>query len=469
MIQQGGALALLVVGVTAVFLPGSLVPDTLDMCNQAVTDHYSDWHSPILAGVWGFFDPPPELIFATQNIAFVSALYLLLARRLRGWAAVGTTWLITLLPTTLGWLGHIGKDQWFVPAFLFGIGLLARVRSARSERARTILFLAACGFLWLAVAARQNAIVPAGLVLLAAGPVRVPRSHGGHRAVRAAKRVAIAGGIVIVILITQVAWTAMVVRPEKTAPQQATFQFDLAALSARTGELLLPRSSLQPSATLEDVISHLTLKEGGGNALFFEPDSPLVFMIDDPAVQDELARAWREAILDHPIAYLRHRLAFTSALLGLSAPYPHGALIDDGSRPESFGMRCPLHERYFPALYSPVSSGLKDLESTNLVRGWWVVIAMIAAAAALGWRDMEARMLVVAGLGSLATFAAFGIGPAFRYFWFSTICTVVLVALVLERASRRAAPGRDGPRRSSPDTERSEEPDRADRPAVHPR
>jgi hypothetical protein len=421
----------LAAGVTAVFLPGSLVPDSLDMCNQAVTDRYTDWHSPIFAGAWGLFDIPAELIFAAQNVAFVSAVYTLLARRLRPWPAVAATWTITLFPTTLGWLGHVGKDQWFVPAFLWGLALLSRTTDARSERARMLFFLGACGSFWLAVAARQNAILPATLVMLVAGPVAPLRPRRGGRATRIARRLAAAGAFAVVVLATQAIWVQTVVQPAKTFPQQPTYQFDLAALSVRTGELLLPRSSLKAGTTLEDVTSHLTLKGGGGNALFFEPDSPVIFRIEDPEIQDELARAWREAILRHPREYALHRLAFASALLGLSAPYPAGALLDNGSRPETFGMRCPLHERYFPSLYSPVSSALANLEATRLVRAWWIVLTLIAAAVALGLKETESRMLSVAGLASIASYAAFGVGPAFRYFWFTSICTLLLLALVL--------------------------------------
>jgi hypothetical protein len=327
--------------------------------------------------------------------------------------------------------------------------LLLRAHRAAPGRGRNLLLAGALVAFWLAAAARANGVVAVALALLLVGPADLLGLRARGRLRQVARHVAIAGALTLVIVGTQALWTNVVVQPVATFPQQPTYQFDLAALSVRTNQMLLPPSSLKPGVGLDDLAAHLTYNHSSGSRqLWYNADAPVVFQIRDPALEHQLERAWRSAILHHPVDYLRHRLAFTAGLLGLSSPYAHGSLIDDGSRPETFGFDEPFHDRYFPSIYRPVSDWLKDLESTDLVRGWWIVTVLIGASAVLGVRDAESRLLLGSGLGSLATFAAFGVAGNFRYLWFTSICMLVLVTLVLDRWSRgrahRAPPVGDG-------------------------
>ncbi len=152
------------------FLPGSFVPDTLDMCNQAVVDTYTDWHSPIFAGAWGFLDPWPEVLFVVQILLWVLAVHQILRRWLRPWVAVAGTAAVSLFPPVVGWLTNVGKDEWFTVAFLGGVALFGVAADAGRKRTARAATAAALGAFWIAVAARSIAIVPVGLAVLVGWP-----------------------------------------------------------------------------------------------------------------------------------------------------------------------------------------------------------------------------------------------------------------------------------------------------------
>ncbi len=207
---------------------------------------------------------------------------------------------------------------------------------------------------------------------------------------------------------------------------------------------------------MDDIRSRFTVREGGGNNLFFGVDPPVKFPLQDGPTVDRLARAWRGAIRDYPLAYLRHRLSFTAAFLGTSGPSPIGSANDPGSRPEDFDLRCPLPERYQPALFDRVHQWLLDVEATNVFRGWAFLVVLIGASLVAGLRrSLEARMLLLSGTSNLAIFAIAAVGPGFRYLWFTLVCALLSTCLAMARipwAARRD--GDTGPEPRSSDRRR---------------
>jgi hypothetical protein len=417
----------LVAFVVLTFFPGLMIPDTLDMCNQAITGLYTNWHSPIFAGAWGFFDFSPGFLFVAQIVAFVAGIYMLVARWLKLWVAVLVTYVTTLVPTTLGWLPHIGKDEWSAVALLWAVVFLARSPSASGWRRWTFL-AAALTSLWLAVAARTTAIVPVAVVLLFAN------WWFGHSTLHPfhpwplLKRVGFVVAFVAFTLISQKLWIDDVVQPRVLYPDQPTLQFDLTALSLRTDTMRLPPSSLRPGATLESLKSHFSIH--GTDALWFSKDAPLVFANPDPHAEQELRDAWLDAIRAHPDLYIRHRTAVALSLLGLSAPYAKGALWNTGSMPADFGLRCPLDRPYVSGLFDRVSNILEIADGWPIWRMWWLVLILIGAAVLAGLRRCsEARLLLVACLSTVLLFAALTTGPYPRYLWMVSVAVLPMIAL----------------------------------------
>ena len=423
--------------IAAAYLPGSVVPDTLDMCGQAVSGVYNDWHSPVIAGLWGFFNPRIEAIFLATLAATILAVHLILTRWLRPWIAVACTAAIMLFPATVGWMGHVGKDEWFAAAFLLGTALLARAGTERRVRLRRALLLGVMICFWFAIAARKNALLPVGAALLVAWPV--PGSLFGRLQERPLVRRLLAAGGVLVLLAGSVSmFTSAIVRPRALHPEQQAFLFDLTGIAIAQQQTLFPPGVFPDGTTLSGIEQSFDPK--AGDAFFFSPGAPAnPFM---PAEQvSAVKEKWLEAVLNHPDDYLRTRLSYTSALLGISGPHPYWSINDPGSLPATWGSPCRVPNRTFPSLHQRVFDLLLRVERGNLFRAWTFLVILIAGSLLAGLRKVtEARVLLLGGLLFFAGIAVAGISPTFRYSWFVAVCALVAAALALRRIPFAARP-----------------------------
>lgn len=429
-VARGAVLVGLYLVVAVVFLPGAMVPDTLDLCYQAISGRFTDWHAPALAALWGLVFVPPVWVFLLTWGLTLVAVHLITSRWLRPWVAVAATVGICLFPPTVGWIGHIGKDQTFAAAFLLAIALLGRASTERRDRARRAILAGAVLCCWFAIAARRNAVLPVAAVLLVTWPV--PSTIFGHELRWSIVRRFVAVGAVLVALVGSLfAFTALFVQPATVNAEQSTYLFDLTGISMETGEMLVPDGIFPPGTTLADVEPFYRVDRG--DYFFFGAGTPVnPFM--EPDKVERLRDAWASAVKEHPLAYLNTRVGYTRALLGLSSPHPFGSMYDPGSRPETWSNPCPLPEHEFPGLHRSVGDGLTSLERSNVVRSWVFVVVLIAATVAAGLRTVaEARALLLAGLLSLAGLAVVGISPTFRYSWFTALCALVAVALAARR------------------------------------
>ena len=440
-IGRGAVLVGLYAFVATAFLPGSMVPDSIDMCWQAMSGEYNDWHSPVIAWIWGLHFVAPVWVFLLTLAGTIVAIHLIVSRWLRPWVAVVATVLIVVFPATLGWLGHIGKDEWFAAACLLGIALLGRASTEQRRRVRRALLVGAAVCLWLAIAARKNAVLPVAAVVLVGWPV--PASlFGKVRGVGWVRRIATSVAVVAALVVSVTALDSFVVRPEALHAEQSTYMFDLAGISLQEHEMLFPKGTFERGTTLEDVGAFFDPRVG--DRYFFAPGTP----VDPfkPAAQVERLRdAWIDAVLEHPDDYLRTRLTYTWALLGGSGPHPLQSINDDGSRPETWNNPCPLPERTYPGLHREVVDVLDWFEERHVFRGWVFLVVLVVAAAVAGLRRvLEARCLLVAGVLSLAGLAVAGISPTYRYSWFTSLAALIAVALALRRvpvlAVRTAGP-----------------------------
>jgi hypothetical protein len=446
-LARAGALAAIVASVVVVFGPGVMTLDTLTICDQAWTGEPTDWHTAVFAAAWGATRLPPAWLFILQTTALVGAVFGVLRLWLGGWAAVAWTALVAWFPASAGWFGGVGKDQWFAAGALAAVAALGHARRTAGGT-RWALAAAGVSALWVAVAARPNGIVPVACLLLVAWP-----SVGGGRPplVRWAVHLAAVGGICLGILLTQSALESWVIRPEVTRPQQVTLQNDLAGMSVRTGEVLLPSSSLRPGATLADIDEYFSYERP--TDLYWLPDSPLVM---GAGTYGDLRAAWTEAVREHPGAYLAHRARMAAGILGVTGPHPLGTAVDGGGRGEDFGLTCPLPDPFAPAARDGVQSLLIRIERANLWRAWSWLVLLVAAGAVAGFRrNPEARALVAVGAVSLVSIAAAAGSLTFRYAWVTVVCALVATGLALargaewhrqrrERSSVRSGDGHDG-------------------------
>jgi hypothetical protein len=166
----------------------------------------------------------------------------------------------------------------------------------------------------------------------------------------------------------------------------------------------------------------------------------------DP-LNDEIRRAWIDAILTHPRAYLAHRWELTKALFGRkSRDWPSGLIYVDGE----------YQYRDNPPVTPNTSSAhawflrLFDAMRDSVLLSAWPYLCLIAAALVLGWRrrhrdDMApAFAVLISGAFYAVPLTLLAPSAELRYTGWTCIAAMIGTALVLappRRYASRLAPG----------------------------
>jgi hypothetical protein len=427
-----GVVALLLISgtISALTAPGKFSPDSLDQYNQALTDVYTDWHTPILTGLWGFLNTPPQYVLVLfVTLVMVASMFLLISETPVTWAVVSVT-LVCVWPMTFEVLVTIGKDAWFAGFFLAGAALSSLAIRYRGPL-RTRAFVAVGALWWLAVAARPNAIIPVFLVVAFGWPLtlgeRSARWWSYWWSLRALRRIGLALGYSLLILVSQSVYTSIVVQPEKTHPEQPVYQYDLVGLSLRTGEMLVPASSLRPGTNLAKLREHWS--EGEGYGLFFTPDAPVKWAVP-PAQVAELRRAWIDAIKDHPIQYLEHRAKFGLIFLGITKP-SYGVFLPR-TTPAGWGYDYSLPAESAPWFTSWYQRTFLEGGAFCWFRQWMFIVVLVGVGLTRrGRRSIAVRTLLASGIGSTLSFMVAAPAAGFRYAWFTMLCSLLAAAIGL--------------------------------------
>lgn len=421
---------LLSVVITLLTAPGKFSPDSLDQYNQTLKDVYTDWHTPILTGLWGFLDTPPQIVLLLfVAVIAVSSMLLVMSETSVSWAVVAVT-VVCLWPMTFEVLMTIGKDAWFAGFFLAGAALSAF--AVRTEgRPRAGAFVATGALWWLAVAARPNALVPVFLVVAFGWPLT--RGEEGTRrwrdwlSRRGLRRIGLALAYVLVILVSQSVYTSTVVRPERTHPEQPGYQYDLVGLSLQTGEILVPESSLRPGTDLAALREHWD--EGESYGLMFTPDAPVNWGLTSAEVA-ELRAAWIDAVTEHPLEYLELRGKYGLIFLGITKP-SYGVFLPRADAASwGFDYTVPSdNARWFTSWYEDT---FKEGGALCWFRQWMFIVVLLGVGLSRrGRKSIAVRSLLAGGLGSTCSFMLAAASAGFRYAWFTMLCSLLAAAIGL--------------------------------------
>jgi hypothetical protein len=251
---------------------------------------------------------------------------------------------------------------------------------------------------WLALASRQNAPT-AVIVALVVGCALALDARRWHRPARTraarVRRLAAAtgaGAAATLALLASLSAVSAAAGTTDVDPEQHLYIYDLAALSLRAERNLFP-AAVMPERDLAAIQSRW---DPDSMANFqWHPDAPIAAHLE-PDRADELAAAWRRAILRHPIAYLDARIELFSRQIGLSRAgrwiYHPG--IDDN--PLGLHIRFPAANQrareYVEAFAAPT------LDGSILHEAWLYLLG--AAAGAWTWLRRRSWPLLV--LGALA-------------------------------------------------------------------
>lgn len=438
----------------ATFYPGHLSFDSSVMYWMARTGEYYNISPVLMPLLWGFIQtiwPGSGGVFALQMALFIGGIWLACCSlcETSGGRVAAALYVILGTPALLV-VTHLWTDALMIACLTAACGM---VLVADRLRSRAWLF-GALPLLALGGMARHNAL-PALIPLLMWWTVvhaRIPRPGRPPRAPRP-----LIGALAGVIAIAAVGWSLdrAVVRH-----QVSTFTvvqvFDLAGISVRTGELLLPDFMLPEDYSIDMLrasyvpYNSVPLFWGGIQATLWDGSLTAEH-------RSELRNAWLRAIASHPMAYLSHRLAVTSWLFDRyrnDRPRELAYMEEIGpyhGNPPIHANRTVLH-RWAMAWYE------RSI-------GWWgfapitfILVAIVVTLVA--WRERHASVgqaalaMAASGLAYVAPLPLVVPAAELRYSgWLFAATSLALVAtiglLVQARASRS--------RRSNPRFARAED------------
>ncbi len=422
----------------AAFWPGQMSFDSAYAWWQARGGETTDIAPPMFILVWRVVDAlheGPGLMFALHLALFWSGLALLAgALRLSPPRATALTLIAAFAPVPWLLRGHVWTDVGLFSALLFAVGALARAQATRRRR----WILAAVPALIYAAAVRHNAMpavlpIVVWLVWVALG--------------RDASRMRVAAAVVVLSAILVGGTAAINADVQHRVPLwPAEAEWELAAISVRAGEMLLPPFMIGPGLDVPELAgafrdwSMVPMLQGTQHGM----RDPLASDYT-PEELTALRTAWFDAIRAYPRAWLAHRWRRAVALLGVHDPaWPHELIYVDG---EVQYRDNPSVARNASALHRTLMQMFERLSTTSLLAGWpFLFIGIVAAIPA--WR----RRSELAGIAAITLLASawlyvvplIALAPAeLRYLGWSCLASIVAAAVVaLVPRSFRSRPAR---------------------------
>jgi hypothetical protein len=409
-----------------IFYPGVMTYDAKFVYEDIAKGTMGDWQSPVMVWLWALIDPVAPgagsmfLLIATTYWLGFGVLSLVLASR--GKASALLLPLLAMTPPALAFAGIIWRDVLFATCWL----LAATVAFAVSERPSHIRLtgqVLALGLVIFGVLLRPNALLAAPILtayivwlsqfsLRKAAILYIPAAFGLF-------------GIVQLVYYG-------ILDAKRQHPLQTIMVFDLGGIShfskenqfpvdwSESENAMLLNNCYQP--TQWDIYWRLQpcdfvmRKVERENGLFGTP---------------AISRAWLEAILRHPIAYLQHRSAFMWNFLAADNLTMWTADVEHPSK-NVFADR---------AAFNALVSAHDALKPTPFLRvGSWLLACIIVCW--LSWRRSGPReaafALTVCGSATIyvLSFYALGVASDFRYGYWAVLAAIAGGVVVISGGSK---------------------------------
>lgn len=402
------------------FYPGWLSVDSAVQLWHARSGAYTSDHPVAMAMLWSWIDPlwPGS---GGLFVLFVAGYWLSLAwlafelfpaRR----AQLLSVLLLGLSPANLAMVAHLWKDVPTAFCAVFALAVLLRERRLPSPRLRWLLLLP----LLVACLFRHNAL-PFVLPLLWYWSGRWPALAGpGWRRATATA-----------LATTAIAVLAALPNRLPSVTERAVWPLlqtcDLAAMSLRTGQMLIPDSMQEQPLQLDELRAVL---RPWALITAFETRKLVIATFQDltPQQRRDLDRAWWSAWRQHPRQFIAHRAQLTGLLLGLDqAAMPLSLTVAPGRVAPPLG---PPVQALWP-WDEAVMGAVAAVAGTPLLAAWPYLLLGIALALASLRRRVHALFWPL--LWSAALFAAplplLAASAEFRYLFWPVMA--VQIALLL--------------------------------------
>jgi hypothetical protein len=287
--------------------PGQISYDTVIQLAEARSGHYGSWHPPVMAWLMGLGDTVLRGtgVYLLFTVSLLLAAWLALLRSGRtGWSTIVILAVILATPQMLLLQGEVWKDMLFANAAAGGFCFLAAA-GARWPIARPrFLLLALCALLLgLAALARQNGLVVVPVAALAAGLI-ARRNHASPWRYGF-------GLLAAIVALVIVGNAALGLRGDDrqgmTAQLREALTFDLAGILHADPSIALPILK-QKAPYLEAALRKDGIRLYSPHLMDTLEASPALMDAVNRAPPGILLAQWRQAVVNHPGAYLRHRL-----------------------------------------------------------------------------------------------------------------------------------------------------------------
>jgi hypothetical protein len=398
----------------AIFYPGIMTYDAKFVHEDITKGVLGDWQSPVMTVLWGIIDPIAPgpgsmfLLIATSYWLGFALLAFALARRPSRLALLLP--LLALTPPALVFVGIIWRDVLFATTWLLAAAIVfaAAERGAHFRLLVQMLALALCA---LGVLLRPNALIAAPiLAAYIAWPTQMSWKRTAILFVPA-----MAGFFALVQVVYYGALGAT-----RQHPLQSIMIFDLGGISHFTGQNQFPVTWSEPERAL--LLNSCYQPTQWDIYWRLEPCDFVMRKVEREQKlfgTPVISEAWAHAVMRHPLAYLRHRAAFTWNFLGGNNTT---MWLADVERPA---------ETVFP--HRPAFAALvwlhDSLKPTPLFRaGSWLLlcIGVCAFAWRRRWTTEGAFALGVCGSAAVYVLSFFAVGVAsdFRYGYWAVIAGI---------------------------------------------
>lgn len=411
-----------------VFYPGIMNYDARYVHLDSLKGFYGDWQSPVMTWLWRMIDPlapgSASMFLVITGLYWLGIGILAISIRRRSLTLATVLPLLALTPPLFALLGVVWRDVLMAGTWLVAAALLF-ASTPWNSRLRTAAQMFALVLIVFGVLIRPNVIAAAPLLITYAF---WPQQFHWKRS--ALLYVPLAVGLFIVMQI--VYYGAL--SASRQHPLHSIAVFDLGGITYFSGENTFP-VSWQPDE-LEALRSRCY--DAAYWNIYWNGDCKFV-MAKLEGEQDifgtpALTRAWYQAVLAHPAAYLQHRFAFFHTFLFGQHLAMWSEDIDRSpatvfqDRP-AFTMLKAIHDW---------------LQPTPLFRiGTWLLASLLLLLPAWRRRATPDGAFLWGVCGSAALYALsylpLGVASEFRYVYWTVLASVVgLIVALLPASSDRS-------------------------------
>jgi len=421
----------------AAFYPGYMTNDATYVYQFMREWRFGDWQSPLMSMLWWVVDPiapgPGSMFLLVTTLYWlgIAAVALTVARVSAAFGLIMPV--LALFPPAFMLLVMIWRDVLFAGVWLLAAAIVyaSAARGAAWRRTIALLALVLVGF---GILLRPTAIVAAPF--LAAYAIWPHRFDWKRAAILFVPALALGYALIHVVYY-------VVLDVKREHPLHSVFVFDLGGITHFTGENQFPVAWSAPETEL---LTHTCYNPDRWDSYWtMEPCRFVMQRLERPDDvifgTPRLAQAWRQAVIAHPLAYLRHRLTFFWTFLAS----PNAMTLELYHAHDR--TRTPLADN---RLFQAVVALHDALKPTILFRpGFWLALAAMIGALAWPARATPSGAFVIGTTASatvyVLSFLPFGVAADFRYAYWCVLAAlaaaVVLFAAYIERRKAFSACG----------------------------